>query len=525
MIDKSLNLTARATILALSLIIVITIIIYSFAAVQHPLFGDEAIHSLGGRQILAGDWHLGQGTRVMKPFMVYYLLAFFQWIAGGSGLGGRCGAILAMCAGTLFLYGLGRKWFGRLPALIACAIYPLGPLVIEEQVLAKPEAFYMLFIIGAAYYASSLRPLLTGLFFSLAFCTKSQAAFFFPLVMILLYLSVTLPENSDRSRYRWYTILFRFSLGTVPPLIILVVWSAFTMIPFAWLGPELSQARYQAATALSFGYKFDYWISVSGMLLGSFLLQVLALIAVPCCFSFVLAGWAGHRYRLRDRPDLAALALFSGAVLWHILLHCMPHMPLYERYMVPHAPWLALVLAWFLVWSFNRGCSLLKLKPRLRTYASFACIAIIGLSQAWAVGWYLQDYTLPKKNNGVPEAVRYIEAHGQPDAIVFSAKSKPEFLYYTFQSTVDYECNKNDLHFLKRLIRRHRRRDMYWFLNYEERRNPLLSSRSDSEYANKWRRSFSLQQELLEPICTLELVWSDEKQHAYLYRILVNRNR
>lgn len=312
----------------------------------HGLFAntfhaDEALFASWAR--LIGVWRdpLLQSQAVDKPPLLFYVQALFYpllattapWVARLPDL--IASLLLVPLSGRLVweVYG---DW---LAALAAMAFIALSPLTVQFSATAFTDPLLVMLLlaslvcqmVGAGRRNLAGTPLLSaaGFLFGLAVATKYQAWLFLPLLLGLGWL-----RGWGWSQWR------RWLLGVVPPLLALVAWEVARSGTFTLWGAQLaSYGGVRLAWSWELWPRLAAWGELWQVLFGSPVLLFLLLLALPPFLALLIYH--------QDWPT-AYDQLFVLFLLGYGALHWFLAVPVWDRYLLPVVPILALVLGRFL---------------------------------------------------------------------------------------------------------------------------------------------------------------------------------
>lgn len=292
-----------------------------------PLREDEAIYGYWARAAVSDPFFLHVWPD--KPPLYIWLLTGAFALIGPSEVSARLVSIFASTL-TIPLVAVGalRLWRSRPAALVAALLLAFNPFAVSFAPTAYTDSLLVLWGTGALVAALRGRGLATGLLLGAACMTKQQGLFYAPLVVALL-LSPPLPWRPRAAKVVW--ALLGIALVALP-----VLWwdsqrwavapspwalAQVTYAPLTWLSPTQWLARTQAWTP---------WLWYLG---GSWPVWVLLGAALVVAVGLALAaGWR--------RPHLA---LMVGWGVAFVVIHVITSVQAWDRYLLPLAPWLALL--------------------------------------------------------------------------------------------------------------------------------------------------------------------------------------
>ena len=338
---------------------VILVVLMGAAAVFrfHGLFAntfhaDEALFARWARQIAVWQDPLLQTQAVDKPPLLFYLQALFYplmavpaaWVARLPGF--IASLLLVPLTGRLVwtLYGDGLATF------VAVAFVALSPFTIQFSATAFTDPLMAALLIGslvavaagdnaggtddgaagAADRRRSFRPhLVAGLLFGLAVISKHQAWLFLPLVAGLGAL-----RGWRWLQWRWWL------LGFLLPLLVFFFWSlARTEGPSLWSLQLENYGGVRPAWSWELWPRLADWARLWGLMLGSPVLAFLLVLALPIFLALLIY--------YQDWPT-AYDQFFLLYLLGYVAVHWFLAVPVWDRYLLPLAPLVGLLLGRFL---------------------------------------------------------------------------------------------------------------------------------------------------------------------------------
>lgn len=347
----------------------------------HRFHQDEALYASWALLISTRRDVMLRTVPVDKPPLFFYILArFFDWF-GSSEVVARLPGLIAGVFSIWLVYWLARRLYDERTAWLAAVLFTASPMAI----LFSPTAFtdpLMLFFglagcVAGAYGAWGL----AGLGIGLAAATKQQGIFFLPLALGLGWASGQMGGAASRrrnetaqkqgliahpglwplalsGRHHWAVSLSFFILGTAYP-----IWKAIQWDGWRYLPPD--RPGFLAQSAISYGglalipvakwpARVIEWLPWLGYLTGSRPLNALLAIGLP---------WLGWRTQRRwEEPAARADGVLLGYGLAYMALHVALSFQIWDRYLLPLAPLVALlgarvmlILATGVQFACNRG--------------------------------------------------------------------------------------------------------------------------------------------------------------------------
>ncbi|HEX2910937.1 MAG TPA: glycosyltransferase family 39 protein [Chloroflexia bacterium] len=437
---------------------------------------DEAHHSGWARLIANGDPFM-RTIAADKPPQLYYLIALSFKLFGENEISARLPNVLAGTLLILPLWGIARRLYpSRIGvALLACALYALSPLAQVYAPTAFTDPLMVFWLVMCVWLVTGQRWFWAGLALGLAICAKQQALFFLPFPVFLGLIELFYQPKSGPA-WSWRTLAGRLTLvvgGLALPLALVLGFDK-------WRG-QTSSLTYGAALN---GEKLGlaYPVAWPGRL-GEWWNRVLQYFFAPGWFGLLLAlalllygGWTLARlarlWQNRHADNsfstsavqgvLADTALLTATLIvlgWHTAMT----FPVWDRYLLPLVPFVALLLARTLTavagvlrsfFSNRAGTS--RLNSTGIILAGLALFVFIFMAQPLVEA---ATYRLPlggdylafsgegpgahSAYDGIQQIGPYLKASLPPGAVVYAEEMDWEFSYYLFGVPVELPSNKS----------------------------------------------------------------------------------
>lgn len=451
--------------------------VWAFQVGLHP---DEALYASWALRIADGSDPALLGVYVDKPPFLIYLLAGIAWLMGNTPasvnhlqqivVAGRLAAAVASLASLALLYSIARQIYGQRVAMLAVAMLAASPLAARLSPSLLTDPWLLLFMLLGLWAALGKRPWLTGLACGLAFATKQQALLILPLVVaafLLVQTEITAPGATSRSlRLRkspsqprkgiaavagrsWLEFgdfrspfkqrsgdLWRL-LGGFALIATLVLWwdsQRWQWMPSYWERSATTYGGLAVVTGPQLARHLAEWMQVLATVLG---LPLLLLTAILCGGRLIVAirergsGAVPTAGANRVQRFDALLGLFMAA---YLAVHLATSLAPWDRYALPVAPVLALLLARIVLWWTDR------LALQGRRSAVVALAAIVAVGALWAIATAASP-RFPVADNstydGVPAIAEHIRDSEPATAVVYHRWFGWHYGYYLYGTDLD----------------------------------------------------------------------------------------
>ncbi len=304
-------------------------------ALQGPLHPDEALYGYWGLLIARGrDPWLVTGT-VYKPPLLPYMVALSQILLGRTTVALRLPGLMAGLAAVPLVGVLARDLYQDAGVgATASAVMALSPFGVVLSGTAFPDPVMVTLGLAACVAAARGRLRWAGLLVGLSFVTKQTGLVWGPLV-----LAISLGQG-------WGSLenIRGLLIACLVPVSCAFVWDAWRV---AQGGDSFWSAGIVGYGGLRLIWSHELWPRLRAWrrLLRNLFLSLpmngLVLVALP-----VLA-WRGLVRRPPTRRAFFDLLLISFCLIYG-LLHWLVAFPVWERYLLPLLPVLAVLLARFL---------------------------------------------------------------------------------------------------------------------------------------------------------------------------------
>ena len=353
----------------------------------HP---DEALYGYWSFLIGCGRDPWLTTMPVYKPPLLPYLIAGSQALFGNSEFAVRLPGLAAGLLTVVLVAALARSLYrDRWAATIAAVSVALSPFAILFSATAFTDPLMVALGLGGCVAATRGRPAWAGLLAGLAVATKQTGLVWLPLVALLQIPNPKSPILTWTSQNQkglfstappWNRRCWRFNpapalsgrrgltkppqnycplcknlIGKVlnPRCLLLVIghWSLVILLVFGWDGIRVAHGAdsfWRVGVAGYGGLRLIWpqelwerlrgWVGLMRYLFASSLVNGALLVGLPVLL------WRAVTHRRHTREALTDLLLISF-LLTYFLLHWLWAFPVWDRYLLPLAPVLSLLLA------------------------------------------------------------------------------------------------------------------------------------------------------------------------------------
>lgn len=334
--------SSRASFLAIDERTAIAATLLTGFALRWTLFDRFALHP---DEAIYGFWALY--SRHVDPLFLQVWPdkpPIFLWVLGGvfelfgaTAPAARVPNLLFSTLSIAVVIALARHWWGTRAGLVAGLLMALNPFAISFAATAFTDPLMVLAGTLATYAAARRRPVWAGVWLGVAVMTKQQGLLFAPLVLAFLWQ----PRQEGRRPVQHSLQLLAGLILIAAPIL---YWDSlrWAVAPSPWdLG-----ARNAAGTALSnlatWPARWASWMALSRHLLGDPAVWLLL-------FGAVFLAWRHSDIRPR-KSALPALLLLGWGVAF-LVLHIISTVQVWDRYLLPLAPIVALLGGFLASWA------------------------------------------------------------------------------------------------------------------------------------------------------------------------------
>ncbi|HHH42254.1 MAG TPA: hypothetical protein ENK56_09670 [Chloroflexi bacterium] len=305
---------------------------------HNPLHADEALYATWGQRIATGqDPWLLKGP-VFKPPLWPYLLAGSFLVFGVPPFSppvdvrfvARLPGLMAGLLSVALVYRLGGRLYGRRAGMMAALVMTLSPFAILFSATAFTDPLMVALGLAGVVAAVEGRGGWAGLGLGLSAATKQQGLIFLPLALVLGLVR----RRGRRWKWGWW----RGGLGLALILVGVLAWDVFRVVNGGvsfWAEGWAGYGGLRFAWSVELLPRLRAWLRWLGYFFAS-----------PLADGLVLVGVGWRVWRDLRRPSLAAQTdlLLLGFGLLYLLAHWLVAFPVWDRYLLPLVPIVALLV-------------------------------------------------------------------------------------------------------------------------------------------------------------------------------------
>lgn len=303
---------------------------------RYPLREDEAIYSVWALQ----SWRVDPLLLTVwpdKPPLFFWLLAPLLHLLGATGASARVLNIAVSTLTPLLIGATARRLWGGQAGIAATLVMALNPFALSFAATVYTDPLLVFCGQLALYSALGGNAWGAGLWLGAAIMTKQQGLLYLPLVVGALWLPMQ-PPLAPRLPGR--STVIHFGIGLALIIGPILYWDSlrWQVAPSPW---DLSIRHYGTLALLppaTWLPRFMAWWPLLWHLTAAHLLWV----------AGALLG-LGAVWRLRTtggQQNQLPLLLLSGWAGGFLLLHLVTTVQIWDRYLLPLAPLVALLAAW-----------------------------------------------------------------------------------------------------------------------------------------------------------------------------------
>ena len=295
----------------------------------NTFFPDEALYASWARLIATGrDLFLAGQPLDKPPFLFYWQALFLALMGSSTDWAVRLPNLFASVM-VIPLVGqlVWRVYKNNATTIVGVGIMALSPFAIQFSATAFTDPLMVMLLVGALVVAvekskteNKKSKINAGILLTLAFATKQTALIFLPLLLAIGIFNHWQPRQ-------WR----QFSFGIALILIPLLIWDFGRPIPNTWATTGANYGSIRPAYSWELLPRLQAWATLWQLTIGSKWL-ILA--------TLLLAIYNRHPQLSTINYQLSILFLLTYA-----LLHWLAVIPVWDRYLLPTIPLIALLIA------------------------------------------------------------------------------------------------------------------------------------------------------------------------------------
>jgi 4-amino-4-deoxy-L-arabinose transferase-like glycosyltransferase len=417
---------------------------------------DEALYAGWALLILDGD-PLLLSVPVDKPPFYLYTLAGSMRIFGSSEAAARMPGLAASVLGIALTYRLGRRLYDRRTGLWAALLVTLSPYDILFARTAFTDPVLVAWMLGALCAAVEGHWFWAGLGMGMAFATKQHAVLLIPLVVAAGWIVARSSRSGSKNE------LLATILGFAIPCGLIVAWDSarWGIRPGYWAQSAMSYGGLAWAAPGTWGERLVEWLTWARILLGSAVLNLFLLLGGGV---LLVRGWRRQPGREvgDDRSDRMKLAtgfgqerltwldtLLAAYVAGYLVLHVVLEFSIWDRYLLPLVPLLALLM----------GRIVVQIPPWLASVRQVhvALMATVCLA-ALLCGWRAAHNGYPVGGDhwayqGLDEVAAYLKQNAPSDAVLYHHWLRWHYTYYLYGTDFELRWWQSGEHLKREAMR------------------------------------------------------------------------
>ena len=331
----------------------------------HP---DEALYGYWGLLIGRGLDPWLATAPVYKPPLLPYLVAGAQVLLGNSEFAVR---VPGLAAGTLMVplvAALARSLYrGRWLTVAATMGVALSPFAILFSATSFTDPLMVTLGLGACVAAARGRPGWAGLWAGLACATKQTGLAWLPLLVLV--------QTSNRSRQSLQSLvfgLFRLMFTILMVFGLMFAWDAVRVAQGAESFWRMGVSGYGGLRLI---WPRELWGRLRGWAEQARYLFASPVVNTALAVGLPTMAWRAATRQRNMRESFIDLSLVSFSLVY-LLFHWLLAFPIWDRYLLPLVPVLAVLLARFLSLAIRRS-------PFAIRHSLFAILLISLAFPAW----------------------------------------------------------------------------------------------------------------------------------------------
>lgn len=328
----------------------------TFPLLDNRFHPDEALYATFARLISSGQGVLLSYLVVDKPPLPFYLGALSNLLVGPGELGMRLPNFYASLVSVALTWVLARRLYSRPVAHLAAWALALSPFAILFSITAFLDPLLTAFCLWGWWMTAAGRYRWAALAWTLAFATKQTALLLMPLTLALGLLALPSVSNVWVALRHLWRITFPLLLGLALVTLLILIWDAARHPPIGfWEQGYSDNMPGRLIRANELAPRARAWLDLLHYTTATPMLNVVFVMGLPLLWLFNLR-----------RPSRAALAdiILAGYLLLFLAAYWLLAFNVWDRYLVPLLPLLALLFARVVVGGWRLAVSLMQAVAR-----------------------------------------------------------------------------------------------------------------------------------------------------------------
>ena len=388
----------------------------------HP---DEALYGYWGLLIALGRDSGLVDVPVYKPPLLPYLIAGTQGLFSKSEFAVRLPGLVSGVLTIPLVAALAHTLYhDRWTTVTAAACTALSPFAILFSATAFTDPPMVTLGLAACVAAARHRPGWAGLLAGLSFATKQAGLAWLPLILLLQVADAQSP------------------ISVIKPLLLVIGhWSLVIGFVFVWDAVRVAQGAegFWSLGVTGYGGLRFIWPQEVGTRLRGWLELARYLFVSPAANGILLVGLPAlvwHALHNRTQEALIDL-LFVSFLLAYFFLHWLWAFPVWDRYLLPLAPVLAILLGRIVSLASSFICRVTRASARYATFIVHCSLFIALILPAWNAAAH-SHYPVGGDHgayDGIDQVAAFLNS--QPEGtVVYQHWLGWEYDYYLFDGPI-----------------------------------------------------------------------------------------
>ena len=284
-----------------------------------------------------------------KPPVLIWLLGWLFELVGVTPVVARLPNLVFSTFTVVIIGALARRWWGERAGLLAALLMALNPFAISFAATAFTDPLMVMAGLLALYTAGRRRYFWSGLWLGVAMMTKQQGVLFVPLVL-------TVASGELRGARTAVAAVLHWLIGLMVVVTPILYWDSlrWAVAPSPWDLGARNAAGFALAAQEQWLPRLWAWLALARYLLGEVWIWFLLLAGVIVSFNCAAAPLR------REHPVQPVFQFPPAAILlaWAVgflALHVAATVQVWDRYLLPLAPVVALLGAFAAEWALRRS--------------------------------------------------------------------------------------------------------------------------------------------------------------------------